>query len=82
MENNDVTFKMQLQEHVNSNFIEASVVGLGLPHDSVVAFAKQLNLKESSSRAVEASKFYYGAEIRKESGSDLAYVTLGFEGAP
>jgi ubiquinol-cytochrome c reductase core subunit 2 len=71
-----------MKEHVDSNFTEASVVALGMPHDQVVAFANQLNLKSAGSRTVEPSKFYYGGEIRKESGEELAYVTIGFEGAP
>lgn len=69
-------------EHVNANFIEASVVALGMPHDQALEFARRLNLKQAGGRNVEPSRFYYGGEIRKESDIELGYVALGVEGAP
>ena len=67
-------------DHVSKNFVEASVVGVGLPHDEVADFAARLNLKKGE-RKVEPQKYYGGAEIRKESGGGLAYVALTVEGA-
>jgi len=70
-----------LLDFVAKNFVEAAVVGVGLPHEQVVDFAGRLNIKPGS-RTVEPQKYHGGAEIRKESGGDIAYVALAIEGAP
>jgi len=71
-----------LSNYVKSNFGEATVVAVGLPHDQVKTFASRLKLQGAGTdRTSQPSKFAGGTELRKETNSDLAYVALAVEGA-
>jgi predicted Zn-dependent peptidase len=70
-----------LSTFVKKNFTEASVVGVGVSHDELKAFAKRLRLPEGEGRTIEKSTFIGGADVRKENASGLAYVALAVEGA-
>jgi ubiquinol-cytochrome c reductase core subunit 2 len=69
-----------LTQYVNSNFKEASVVAVGLPHEQVLDFARRLGIR-SGARSTEASRYHGGAEVRKEAAGDLAYVAVALQGA-
>lgn len=69
-----------LQNFVNSNFTQASVVGIGLPHEQVVEFATRLNITGEPGKTLPG-KFNAGSELRKETNDGLAYVALAIEGA-
>lgn len=72
-------FTLQLNEFVQNNFVEASVVGIGVGHDVTSKVARRLRLTPRD-RTVEASKFY-SHEIRKETSGDVAFVALAIQGA-
>jgi len=67
-----------LQEYVQRNFVEASVVGVGISQDSATRLTQGLNIKKGDN-STQPSKFSAG-EIRKDVGGDLAYVCLALEG--
>ncbi len=71
---------LQLSSYMKSNFIEAAVVGVGMPHEQVADFASRLNFKPDSSRTDVASKYYPGSDLRKETIDRLAYVALAVQG--
>jgi len=72
-----------LSKFVSSNFVDAVVVGVGMPHQQALDFASRLNLKAPSSpRSTEAAKFTGGADLRKETTDNLSYVALAVEGTP
>lgn len=72
----------QLTRFVQGNFNQASVVGVGLPHEQVEDFASRLNLKSTKAALAGETKFHAGADLRKETNDALAYVALAVEGAP
>ncbi|CAL8111826.1 unnamed protein product [Orchesella dallaii] len=69
-----------LQNFVSSNFGQACVVGIGLPHEKVVEFASRLNIKGEVGKPLPG-QFHPGSEVRKETNDSLAYVALAIEGA-
>ncbi|XP_044734928.1 cytochrome b-c1 complex subunit 2, mitochondrial [Chrysoperla carnea] len=70
-----------LCEYVSKTFTapRAAVAGVGMDLNSLVAFANDLQI-ESSEGPAAASK-YYGGELRKESGGQLAHVAIAGQGA-
>ncbi|XP_076032793.1 ubiquinol-cytochrome c reductase core protein 2 [Oratosquilla oratoria] len=56
-----------------------AVVGLGVDHDALVAFAKGLGVGSGSAAA--ASSTFGGGEIRNENGAGISIITVGGEGA-
>jgi ubiquinol-cytochrome c reductase core subunit 2 len=68
-----------LDKFVAANFVEASVVGLGVEHAFAEKIAKRLKV-EPKAREVQPSKFY-SHEIRKDLAGDLAYVAVATHGA-
>lgn len=69
-----------LLEYVKANFVEASIVAVGMQHERVLDFVARLNISQTS-RNITPSKYVAGSEIRKESANDLAYVALAVQGA-
>jgi len=69
-----------LTQFVAANFREAAVVGVGIPHEQVLDFARRLGVREGT-RSIESSKYHGGAEVRKEAAGGLAYVALAVQGA-
>jgi len=69
-----------LDNFVNSNFGQACVVGIGLPHEKVIEFASRLNVKAQVGKPIPG-QFHPGSEVRKETNDQLAYVALAIEGA-
>ncbi|CAG7683959.1 unnamed protein product [Allacma fusca] len=69
----------ELQDYVRKNFVEASVVGVGLSLEETANFAATLNIS-SRDRQLCPTKFG-GGEYRKNKGGDLAYVAIVAEGA-
>lgn len=69
-----------MHDFVTSNFRadNAAVVGVGVPHEHLVAFAETLGLKAGQG-AVSASKVKSG-ELRVETGGALSYVAVATEG--
>lgn len=53
----------------------AAVVGIGIPHATLVKYGDMLSLEAGPGAACVASK-YSGGEIRQESGGNIAYVAL------
>lgn len=70
-----------LQHYVASNYktSRAAVVGVGVDHQLLVGYAKNLGL-ESGSANENASK-YYGGELRVDKAGNLAHVAIGTQGA-
>ncbi|CAG7817915.1 unnamed protein product [Allacma fusca] len=68
-----------LDAFVKNNFVEASVVGLGVAHEFAELIAKRLKVTPSG-REIQPSKFY-SHEIRKDLAGDLAYVAVATQGA-
>lgn len=66
-----------LQHYVASNFTadRAAVVGVGIDHQLLVGYAKNLNL-EGSSGAIAPSKFF-GGDLRVDKAGQLATVAIG-----
>lgn len=58
----------------------AAVVGVGIPHDRLVAYAQSLALKAGQSASAVPSKVH-GGEVRVETSSPLAYVAVAAPGA-
>ena len=58
----------------------AAVVGVGIPHDRLVAYAQSLALKAGQSGPVVPSKVH-GGEVRVETCIPLAYVAVAAPGA-
>lgn len=58
----------------------AAVVGVGIPHDRLVAYAQSLALKAGQSGSAVPSKVH-GGEVRVETSSPLAYVAVAAPGA-
>lgn len=69
-----------LNEFVTNNFTQASVVGIGIPHEQVAEFASRLNVNGEVGKT-RPGKFNPGSELRKETSDGLAYVALAIEGA-
>jgi ubiquinol-cytochrome c reductase core subunit 2 len=69
----------ELQDYVKNNFVEASVVGVGLSQEDTANFASTLNIS-SRDRQLSPTKFG-GGEYRKNKGGDLAYVAVVAEGS-
>jgi len=71
-----------LQSYVAANLRadNAAVVGVGIAHDRLVAYAQSLALKAGQSAPVAASKVN-GGEIRLETGGSLAFVAVAATGA-
>ena len=71
-----------LQSYVAANLRadNATVVGVGIAHDRLVAYAQSLALKSGQSAPVAASKVN-GGEIRLETGGPLAFVAVAASGA-
>jgi len=65
---------------VKNNFVEASVVGVGVHHDELRAYASRLPLPDTA-RTIQKSTYHAGSELRKETNVGLAYVALAIEGA-
>lgn len=63
----------------NMHSDNAAVVGVGIPHDHLVAFAQSLSLKAGQVNA-GSSKVHSG-EVRVETGGSAAYVAVATEGA-
>ena len=59
----------------------AAVIGVGIDHDRLVAYAQKLALKAGQAAALPASKVH-GGDGRVETGGSLAYVALAAPGAP
>jgi len=70
-----------MHEFVARNFCSnnAAVVGVGVPHEDLVAYAKTLALKAGGGNA-SASKLNAG-ETRIEAGGAMSYVAVATEGA-
>lgn len=70
-----------MHEFIAGNFCSnnAAVVGVGVPHEDLVAYANSLNLKSAGSNAA-ASKVC-GGEVRIEKGGPMSYVAVATEGA-
>ena len=58
----------------------AAVVGVGIQHDRLVAYAQQLSLKAGQAPSLPASKVH-GGDVRVETGGSMAYVAIGAPGA-
>ncbi len=58
----------------------AAVVGVGIPHDRLVAYAQSLALKAGQSCSGAPSKVH-GGEVRVDTSSSLAYVAVAAPGA-
>lgn len=69
----------QLSKFVKENFLEAAVVGVGMPHEQAVDFASRLNLS-GGQKASTLAKYNPGADLRKETNDRLAYVALAVQG--
>jgi hypothetical protein len=69
-----------LAEFVKNNFVEASVVGVGIHHEDLKGFASRLRLK-GGDRSITKSTYFPGSELRKDTSNGLAYVALAIEGA-
>lgn len=71
-----------LQEFVAANLRadNAAVVGVGIPHDRLVAYAQTLALKPGKGNSLTPSKVH-GGDIRVEGNSPLAYVAVAGPGA-
>lgn len=71
-----------LQSFVAANLRadNAAVVGVGISHDRLVAYAQSLALKAGQPASSAASKVY-GGEVRVETSSPLAYVAVAAVGA-
>jgi ubiquinol-cytochrome c reductase core subunit 2 len=71
-----------LQSFVDANLRadNATVVGVGVAHDRLVAYAQSLALKAGQSAPVAASKVN-GGDIRLETGGPLAFVAVAVSGA-
>lgn len=72
----------QLQSFVAANLRadNAAVVGVGVPHDRLVAYAQSLVLKAGQPGSLAPSKVH-GGEIRVETPNPLAYVAVAAAGA-
>ncbi|OXA56462.1 cytochrome b-c1 complex subunit 2, mitochondrial [Folsomia candida] len=68
-----------LSKFVKENFLEAAVVGVGMPHEQAVDFASRLNLS-GGQKASTLAKYNPGADLRKETNDRLAYVALAVQG--
>ncbi|XP_046447651.1 cytochrome b-c1 complex subunit 2, mitochondrial-like [Daphnia pulex] len=71
-----------LQSFVAANLRadNAAVVGVGIPHDRLVAYAQSLALKAGQSCSGAPSKVH-GGEVRVDTSSSLAYVAVAAPGA-
>jgi len=71
-----------LQSFVDANLRadNATVVGVGVAHDRLVAYAQSLALKAGQPAPVAASKVN-GGDIRLETGGPLAFVAVAVSGA-
>jgi ubiquinol-cytochrome c reductase core subunit 2 len=71
-----------LQSFVAANMRadNAAVVGVGIPHDCLVAYAQSLALKAGQAGPVAPSKVHNG-EVRVDTSSPLAYVAVAAPGA-
>lgn len=72
-----------LQSFVAANLRadNAAVVGVGVPHDRLVAYAQSLVLKAGQPGQLAPSKVN-GGDLRVETNSPLAYVAVAAAGAP
>lgn len=70
-----------LQHYVAQNYKtnRAAVVGVGVDHQLLVGYAKNLGL-DSGTGNVNASK-YFGGDLRVDKAGDLAHVAIGTQGA-
>jgi ubiquinol-cytochrome c reductase core subunit 2 len=70
-----------LQHYVASNYKanRAAVVGVGVDHQLLVGYAKNLGL-DSGAGNENASK-YFGGDLRVDKAGDLAHVAIGTQGA-
>lgn len=71
---------MQLQHYVHSLFKtnRTAVVGVGIEHECLLAFAK--NLEIESGEGPQQQSIYYGGEQRQNTSSALAHVAVAVEG--
>lgn len=71
-----------LQSFVAANLRadNANVVGVGIAHDHLVAYAQSLALKAGQSAPVATSKVN-GGDIRLETGGSLAFVAVAAAGS-
>ena len=71
-----------LQSFVAANLRadNAAVVGVGISHDRLVAYAQTLALKAGQPGSLAASKVH-GGDVRVETNSPLAYVAVAAAGA-
>ena len=71
-----------LQSFVTTNLSadNAAVVGVGVPHDKLVAYAQSLTLKAGHAAPTEPSKLR-GGEVRLDTKSPLTYVAVASGGA-
>lgn len=69
-----------LQDFVQKNFIEASVVGVGVSNETASRIAKRLKVKPGERSCVTKAEVY-STEIRKDTGGDFAYVALAIQGS-
>ncbi|KAL8558419.1 hypothetical protein ACOMHN_064766 [Nucella lapillus] len=56
-----------------------ALVGVGVDHEEMVGYAQKFSPFSAANIAHDTAK-YYGGEMRRDTGGDLTYVALAFEG--